>query len=76
MAWRAFNKEMHQWGFDSFVTNMDDNHRVLSEYGESIPEGRKVLSFLSCIQLPIMSHVKFSVVGNPTIVASFTLAND
>ena len=38
----VYHKETHQWGFKSLVTNMSDSHSLLSEYGEPIPERRKM----------------------------------
>ena len=76
MSWRTYKNEIYQWGFYSFVTNMDYNHRVLSEYGEPVPEGIKFSNFLRGIKFPIMSNAKCTTVAKHTMVAIFTLATD
>ena len=55
---------------------MDENHRVLSEYGEPFPEGIKFSKFLMGIQFPIMSNAKCTTVANHTTVAIFILDTD
>ena len=68
MAWRTYKNEIHKWGFYSFVTNMDYNHMVLSEYGEPVHKGTKFSNFLRGVKFPIMSRAKCTTIFNHTII--------
>ena len=76
IAAASYKGETRNWGYELYLQVHADNHRILQEAGEPVPEQKKVRDFLEGINSPDLTAGKAYVKASTQMINDFTACAD